>query len=207
LWWNIGVVAIIVLFCGGAACLTYCEQIDHEFSLLEGRLYPGNDPIPPNECDKHHMPDYTLLLLGSNTFQIEALPIVLISVNGAPVVTLDENPDGSLQLNGELNVFSDGRIVAQLKDGTFSINPNNYSRKTRTRNRITVYDQQGDIALDARFLTKKAFSLNGKFYFKQYGPFSLERATPVAYRDNCATYSRGHGQAAIITLDGRREKR
>ena len=69
----------------------------------------------------------------------------------------------------------DGRIVAEMKDNQFHVNPNNYFRIERPSSYcLIVYDQKGQQALNVEFLNPFTIKLLGKFYFPSRSPIIIE---------------------------------
>jgi hypothetical protein len=83
-------------------------------------------------------------------------------------------------------VFSqDSRIVAEVVDNEFHINPNNFFRRERPdKHTLIVYDQQGREALNIRFLNPSSVRVSGIF-------FHPNRATPLVISQDRVTLSGG----------------
>jgi hypothetical protein len=119
-----------------------------EFS---GLLTPGNEPTPPNACDRFSPTD-NLVILGTNAAIITKPITTVIAINQEPILVM-EKTDGHLYIN--VKFFSrDGRIVAELSRNQFFINPNNYFRKqfSQDGHSLVIYDQNDLKVLDVRFL-------------------------------------------------------
>jgi hypothetical protein len=73
-------------------------------------------------------------------------------------------------------VFSrDGRIVAQIVDNGFFINPNNFFRRERPdKSTLVVYDQEGRQVLVVRYLNPSAVKILGIFNFPGISPIIIE---------------------------------
>jgi len=105
--------------------------------------------------------------------------------------------DGGMLVNAK--IFSlDGRIVADIENNEFHINPNNYFRQERPDNhRLIVYDQQGVAVLNVHYLNRKAVRILGTFLRPGY--------EPVVVREDSVHCGRLHisGPTAVGNKNGR----
>lgn len=130
-------------------------------SELHGLLLPANDPTPNNPC--HEIPDGAMLiLLGNSASFATRFPHTIIRVKGEDILTLTKKDN---ELAVSVKIFSrDGRIVAEIRDNEFSINPNNYFRRERPdRHTLIVYDQEDRKVLDVRFINPRTVRFLGIF--------------------------------------------
>ena len=141
----------------------------HDQQEMSGLLLPANDPSPDNVCD--HGPfqipsGMMFILLGNSASFTNRFPHSVIVVKGEPVLTLNQKGD---QLAVSAKIFSaDGKIVAEIIDNEFSINPNNYFRKERPdKSTLVVYDQEGKKVLDVRFINPNTIRFLGILNYPQ----------------------------------------
>ena len=74
-----------------------------------------------------------------------------------------KTPDGLL-LSAKIRT-KDNRIVAEVIDNVFHINPNNYYRRDRPDpHTLKVFDQEGNAVLDVRYINPNAIKVLGTFY-------------------------------------------
>ena len=97
-------------------------------TATSGLLVPANEPTPINPCGEIPT-DALLVLLGNSGSWGTRFPQTIIMINDEPMLTMDQIA-GRIAVSGKF--FSrDGKIVAELRDNEFNINPNNYFRKKR----------------------------------------------------------------------------
>ena len=62
---------------------------------------------------------------------------------------------------------ADGRLIAEIRGNDFSVNPNNSFRLERSGDsKLSVYDQQGNLALKVVVLNENAIHIGGIFQSK-----------------------------------------
>jgi hypothetical protein len=128
-----------------------------------GVLKPGNEPQPQHPC--HEMPDGAfVILLGNSASYTTMFPHTILEIRGEEILSVSKSDEGLL-LSGK--VFSrDGRIVAQLIDNEFFINPNNYFRKDRPdQTSLVVYDQRSREVLRVHFINPSTMKVLGVFHY------------------------------------------
>lgn len=136
-----------------------------------GFLLPGSTRLPEGRAQ---IPEGAIaIFLGNSLAYTTSFPHTVIEVGGVPVLVIDKSKEG-IAIFAKL--FSeDGRIVAELKDNQFYVNPNNYFRIERPNDHaLIVYDQRGQQALNVEFLNPFAIKLLGKFYFPHRQPIIIE---------------------------------
>jgi hypothetical protein len=128
-------------------------------TTTSGLLVPADEPTPPNPCG--NIPtDALLVLLGNSGSWGTRFPQTIIMINDEPMLTMDQIA-GRIAISGKF--FSkDGRIVAELRNNEFSINPNNYFRKKRPdTHSLIVWDQQNVEVLNVRFINPHTIKFLG----------------------------------------------
>ena len=136
-----------------------------------GVLSPGTKQLPEGRV---HIPQGAIaIFLGNSVAYTTSFPHTVIEVGGDPALVIDKTEAGIAVF---AKMFSeDGRIVAELKENQFHVNPNNYFRIERPNDHsLVVYDQRGRQALNVEFLNPFAIKLLGRFYFPPRPPIIIE---------------------------------
>lgn len=168
------------LFLTVAACLYWANAIAGPSETpISGVLIPASEPVPPNQCDEMSgVPsDAVVLLLGNVSAYTVRFPMVVLRVGKLNLLTIKKNSSGGLALSAK--VFSrDLRIVADLEDNEFHVNPNNYFKiKRPNRSTLTVYDQQGNVAIAVRYLNPRVIRVTGTFCSPTYEPIIIDETS------------------------------
>jgi hypothetical protein len=136
-----------------------------------GVLLPGTKEIPKGNVE---IPEGAMaIFLGNSIAYTRSFPHTVIEVGRDPALVINK-------IGANLAVFAkffseDGRIVAELKENQFYVNPNNYFRIERPSDHcLIVYNQKGQQALNIEFLNPFAIKLLGRFYFPGRQPIIIE---------------------------------
>lgn len=140
---------------------------DHEEELAEalrGKLIPGNDALPANNCGvlSHGA---ILLMLGNeaqhNAAVVSTFPhVVLMSRAHGPVVSLNRDGDKIAVI---LDMRSaDGRIMTRLDSNGWVINRNNVLAANKDAHSLEVLDEYGTEVLSVRYINPQAISVSGR---------------------------------------------
>jgi hypothetical protein len=113
----------------------------HEQQEMSGVLLPGNEPTPSSSCRKVPS-DVMMLFLGNSVVFNKGFPHAVLTVHGQTVLSMRKLDKG---ITVSAKVFSaDGRIIAEIKDNEFFINPNNiFRREFPDKSTLVVYDHLG----------------------------------------------------------------
>jgi len=146
-------------------------------SDLSGLLIPDNKPTPPNACGTIPA-DSLALFFGNSVAYTSTFPHTVIEVGSEPILVINRQ-HGKVAVSGK--VFSrDGRIVAELKDNRFYVNPNNYFRVERpSSHSLIVYDQEARQALNVEYLNASAIKVLGRFYLPNRPPVLINEDSQV----------------------------
>lgn len=128
---------------------------------VSGVIKPSNGQRPVLRVP---VPDNALLLnFGSNIAYSTKPSFVAVQFAGENMLSI-KRVAGGLSLNAR--VYSpDGRIVADIEDNEFSVNPNNYFKiKHATPDKFVVYNQFGQEALSVSFVSPTYVVITGTFY-------------------------------------------
>lgn len=152
--------AIYVMF--GLIGTAYLWQTQFAETETSGVLRPANDPTPPNACGE--VPKEALLLvLGTSGAWSKEFPHTVLRVAGQDLLWIDRKKGG---ITVSAKIFSsDSKIVAELEDNEFHLNPGNHFRRKRPdRHTLIVYDQHGRQVLYVRHINPTAIKLLGVFH-------------------------------------------
>lgn len=157
---EIGIPFIVILVSSFFVFWLYLSQQEFDLSQLEGKLYPANEPSPPNTCKESQARDI-LAFLGSNAAVIDTPTFILLKVSGRNIVVINRDSDGLLTIS--LDVFDKyGRVITRFSDGKFIVNQNNIlNMKRKDRSSLQVVDQYGTEVLNVRYLNPQALRIDG----------------------------------------------
>jgi hypothetical protein len=140
------------------------EQVDL-VEALKGLLVPGNEPDPPlpPSCDKPPSPNALRVYLGGSSVGYSTSDeITVLRVKGDELLGIRRISKG---LAISAKTFSeDGKIIADIVDNRFYINPNNSFRMDKPDSHsIRVYDLQDRKVLDVRYINPHSVKVLGIF--------------------------------------------
>lgn len=150
------------------------EAVSETLPQTSGVLLPGSKPLPQEPaCIVNASSTDMVLIYGNCASLIDNFPHRIIEVKGQTLLTVGKKDKG-LTISGRF--FSkDNRIVAELKDNRFFVNPNNYFRIERpNKHSLIVYDQQGNQALNVEYLNVSTIKILGRFYFPDRPPLVID---------------------------------
>jgi hypothetical protein len=144
--------AACVLLTGGAVWGILAYGAHKELTALAGVIEPGDEvsPKPPNVvCSTMNLWNFDLVLGGSHLYS-PPTERTIIQVDDNSTLALTPK-DGAMQLS--MIVRSDnGNVIAEVKDGAFLINRNNYLKMNRANaHELTVYDQKDNPVLEINY--------------------------------------------------------
>lgn len=165
------------------------KEIQNE-QELSGLLVPANDPTPENACGHAQLLNGALLMILGNSASLNPwFPHVVIRAKGQDILTLNKKNN---EIAVGVRIFGrDGRIVAEIRDNEFFINPNNYFRKERPdKSTLIVYDQEDKKVIDVRFLNPTTVRFLGVLnYPNSMGPLVISENEGFFSGRSCAAYS------------------
>ncbi len=166
------IVSGFVAWCsiGLALTITCYNYVFYETETY-GTLWPSNDPLQNSKCFRDNMvkTDALAVDLGTNVSWSTQFPFTILQCKGRDLLWVDK-------ISGRLAIFAkiystDGKIVAEIKNNRFYINPNNYFRRVRPdKHTLIVYDQSGQEVLNIRFKSPSVFKVTGIFNFPGVNP-------------------------------------
>ena len=153
----------------GSGWIGMMRWIDNrELLLLEGILTPNDKPTPTGPTC--HIPpnrpaNGVVLFFGNNSAAayITEFPYTVIQLDDEPLLIINKQND-RITVSGKF--FSrDGKIVAELLNNTFIINPNNRFRIIRPNfHKFIVLDQEHNQTLTIEFMNPSAIKIMSKYY-------------------------------------------
>jgi hypothetical protein len=156
---------------GAAATVYYrkegdvAERIDM-VEALKGLLVPGNgvtQPLP-SLCDRFEPipPDTLRVDMGNNVILAHVPELHLLNVAGRELLDVRRTSNG-IAVNAR--TFSeDGKIIAEIIDNRFYVNPNNFFRVERPdQNSLIVFDLHDRKVVDVRYVNLYTVSIRGIF--------------------------------------------
>lgn len=156
-----GVIPIAGIVVAG---IVYTHHIETEESLKAyyGWLYPDTIPDPYGMCKPNA--DQLAMYVGSYSLLGNSFPQSLVAIHSVPTIIIDRRGDGAIALS--LTIRSDDqRVIVEMDDGEFTVNPNNILRMYRPdKSQLVIKDQLGNEVLNAHYLNKNAIRLAAKFY-------------------------------------------
>jgi len=139
---------------------------------LSGLLTPGREPDPPSPCHMPVPPQALKVYLGNSLTWLTGENETILRIHGEDILTLRRTDRGAAISARVLS--ADGKVVAELIDNRFYVNPNNYFRVVRPdEHSLIVYGPEGRKALNIRFLNPSSFKLLGTFGYPGYSPFII----------------------------------
>lgn len=129
--------------------------------VLSGMLEPANQKQPVLRIT---VPDGALVVeFGGNLAYSTASSLVAVKFGGENLVSLIRR-DGKIAVNARV-YSADGRIVADIENNEFTVNPNNYFKiKHPDKSTLIIYNQLGEEAMNVVFVSPAYLILNGVFY-------------------------------------------
>jgi len=157
---------------GASATVYFREkgQIAAQINLLDqlqGLLVPGDEPNPPTPCP---VPTSALrVYLGASVGWTSSNEATVLTIAEHPVLSVRRTSTGLAILAKVIS--DDGKIVAEIVDNRFYVNPNNFfSIEQPDRHSLVVYDERGTKALDIKYLNPLSVRVLGEFRFPGASP-------------------------------------
>jgi hypothetical protein len=136
--------------------------IENEYS---GLIMPDNQLRPKSDRVDKVPSNVFLVLLGNSVAWSEKLPIDILNIKNESVLYIKEK-DGNILLSVKL-FDNRNKIIAELVDNEWFINPNNYFRKKRpNKSQLVIYDQSSAEVLNLNYLNRNTIKITGIFHHK-----------------------------------------
>jgi len=146
--------------------------ITRELLQLSGILTPDKKPTPPSPYTGDIPKNAVALYLGNSVFYTDKFPHTVIEVGKEQAIVINKKED---KITISAKLFSrDGKIVAELRENKFYINPNNYFRIERpNEHTLIVYDQESNQILNVEYLNPYVIKFLGRLYFPNHMPIII----------------------------------
>jgi hypothetical protein len=162
IWKRIVSIFIIFGIVGAIWVEAMCWINDRELLLIYGILTPDNKPTPTPAVGKIPANGIALYFGNSVTYTTH-FPQAAIRLDNIPLIIIDKNKD-RITISG--NFYSkDRKIVAELKNNKFIVNPQNYFKVERPNfHQLIVYDQYNNKILDVEIINQSVIKILGTYY-------------------------------------------
>ena len=154
-----------------------------------GYLIPAHDPDKTTCREDPELPSWVseqigplpdgvvAVFLGKSRYYATNFPYHPLQYEGKPVVTIDRDEAGKIGVTVDVR-SKDGKIVTQIKNGRFIVNPNNMlTMKRKDESTLVVVDQYGNEVLNVRYQNNRVIHFQGTLYLEG-------RESPVIVRDD-----------------------
>ncbi len=122
----------VMLFAGALVVNFIVGPIVQPDVEIIGTLQPGNEPTPPNPCDKSaKTPDQLKILMGGFAVSNDKAKITALKVGNCDVLGMDRTPEG-ISVNADLYDAS-GKLIATMANKQISVMTNDRVKATRDR--------------------------------------------------------------------------
>ena len=177
---------------------TIKQAIQENTVQTSGLLVPGNMPTPTNlPCYGYPFSkDDMIVIYGNSVSFTNSSPTTILKVGSERLLSYDKK-NGKVALSGRF--FSDdGKIVAELRNNQFDVNPNNYFRIERpTKHQLLVYDQKGNEALNVNYINASTIKILGRFNIPSAPPIILSEEGMKTGRGIMSGNCSGHANTVI----------
>jgi hypothetical protein len=133
------------------------------------------------------------IFLGNTVFYASKFPPIILRVGGQDILVINKK-NNAVTISAKF-YSRDKKIVAELKENKFFINPNNYFRvEYPDESSLIVYDQEGIQILNVDYLNKTAIKLLGTIYIPNRDTIVIgEEAQKFGNMNfsNCSFYNNG----------------
>jgi hypothetical protein len=136
--------------------------------------------------------DALRVYLGGNAGISTSDEVKVLSIKGVDLIELRRTPKG-LAINAK--TFSeDGKIIAEIVDNRFYVNPNNFFRLDRADSHsLAIYDVRDRKVLDIKYINSHSLQILGVFRISDAPPFIVDE-NKITFGGLRMTESRVRGQ-------------
>jgi hypothetical protein len=141
-------------------------KIERDSHQIFGTMYPSNiDTSALFACQ----PEGSIAIyIGANANCVTRFPLLLLNIDGDPIITLDKNTSGQIVITYLLLNDANDYNLAAIKGDTCWTNPNVRKEISHDSDHLAVYDTSGKRALTIEFLNPDHLSISGEFYYHKY---------------------------------------
>jgi hypothetical protein len=185
------------LFMGAAIAIYLNNRV-----LIEpetgGLLTPARDPNPaaPSSCGDAPSGAIRLYFGSSGLAFTTGQSSTIVAFDGDPVLQIKRQAEG-ISVNAK--IFSqDKRIVAEIKNNRFTLNPNNYFRRERPdKHTLVVIDQEDREVLRIRYVNRLSVKLTGVFFYPRKSPIRIQEGRTVVGNSVLSDFCLGNNTTAL----------
>jgi hypothetical protein len=158
-WLWLGFTAFVIV---GLFVVALIHEKVFSETATSGLLRPASEATPPNPCPA--IPKGAIILLfGHSASYTTASHLTVIKVAGEDLLSIDRK-NGGIAVSAKI-YSADRRMVAEIIDNKFHINPSNFLRRERPdHHTLEIFDQQGQRVLYVRHLNSSAIKVLGTFH-------------------------------------------
>jgi hypothetical protein len=162
---------VVCAFIGGLIYIianVKVHNLDAEIKAQEGKKVTTTGIITPAKVNSVVIPRYITLIVGSNKIQIDSR--LLTKGNSFKPLEWGLGYDFplSIKLNREGNILVDcnfkdlsGKIVAEMINNEWEINPNNFFKRNYDDHGVEIIDQEGIMKLQIDFIDNDKLKIGG----------------------------------------------
>ena len=151
-----------------------CFYQAHLWKLDAQVLTHGNGPTPPIKFPTvpiefnykpEVIPDSAMILfLGNAVAWTSTFPCGAIKQAGEDLITINKSKDGIL-ISAKF-FDKNGKVLCEIVDNTFHLNPNNVFRKETPPHGLKVFNDEARCVLEVDFINEHAVQFFGDFYWR-----------------------------------------
>lgn len=161
---------VICVFIGGLI-LFYANnkihKLEAEIQIIEQKKSSKTGTITPAKVKPIFFQKYITILIGSNKYEIDRLLLISDSAlnpfKGSLIsipLSIKLSKEGNLLVNCTFRDLS-GKIVAELTENEWEVNPNNFFKRNYDDHGLEVIDQEGIMKLQIDFINNETLKIGG----------------------------------------------
>jgi len=165
---------IIVAFIG---CLFWSQRtLPETIPELHGLLIPANDRAPYPPCLRGPR-NVVIILLGNSAFLTDK-KMTAVHIHNLDLISFAKS-DAGVSVSTRV-ISSDNKVVAQITNNEFYVNPNNYFKMYRPDwHTLIVKEPGGREVLNVYYMNPSAMKILGSFYNPGSSPAIIEENQQV----------------------------
>jgi len=150
---------VIILEAGSKLYDNYQKHQDEKKTTLTGQLAPKKN--------KDSASDKITIVLGNNVFSIisreDLINGVQLNILGKENPILIKQSKENILVSLTVRSINDRKIIAEIKDNEWEVNPNNYYQRNYDKSGLEVIDDFGNIVLQVFSISPNSLTINGIF--------------------------------------------
>ncbi len=161
IWIRIMVCGLTCALFTAAGVLIWHRNYESELQKNTGLLEPASDRVQAKVCGLPSS-DYVMLFMGSNTFVPNVFPATVISMQGEPILQIDQSGE-NLVIRKLILLDDRNDVLVDIDQDHVWIKPDVHFDKPDTST-IIVHDHLGKIVLRLRFHNPNVLEITGTFH-------------------------------------------